>query len=220
MGADGRPVLNDEGYAIARFVYEASGQIERVVLLDEREKAVRGVDGFASYLLKRNPSGQRTEIVYYDERGNVTLTRRPGSAIRRWTVDGSGRVLERADYDPDGRPMMNEHGYSVMTFSYDEFGRETGRGLLDRPRRPLAMKVGVSKVLHGSVGADADLRAGDVVLTYAGIPVETTYQFTTKLELFKGDKARDLTIPRGDRVLTVSIPPGRLNGVELLEMAR
>jgi S1-C subfamily serine protease len=82
------------------------------------------------------------------------------------------------------------------------------------------MKVAVDKVRKGSVAADADLRPGDVILTYAGATVETTHQFITTLELFKGDRRRDLTIARGDRVLTVTIPPGRLAGAELQEIAR
>ena len=73
---------------------------------------------------------------YYDERGAVTLTRKPGSAIRRWTFDTNGRVVERADYHTSGRAMINTFGYSVVTFSYDEFGREVSRGLLDAARRP------------------------------------------------------------------------------------
>jgi YD repeat-containing protein len=220
LGTDGRPTRGDEGYSIARFVYDDRGHTERVVLLDENRQAIAGVNGFASWLLKRNAAGQRIEVAYYDEREALTLTRRPGSATRRWTFDSHGRVIERADYDTSGRPMVNAFGYSIMTFSYDEFGREVSRGLLDATRRPLTMRVAIDKVRKGSVAADVGLRPGDVILTYAGTAVDSSDQFTTKLELFKGDRGRDLTIARGDRVLTVTIPPGRLVGAELQEIAR
>jgi S1-C subfamily serine protease len=82
------------------------------------------------------------------------------------------------------------------------------------------MRVAIDKVRKGSVAADVGLRPGDVILTYAGTAVDSSDQFTTKLELFKGDRGRDLTIARGDRVLTVTIPPGRLVGAELQEIAR
>lgn len=219
LGSGGRPVRSDQGYAIARFAYDARGHVERAILLDETRQATKGADGFASYRVKWNDEGQRIEIMYYDERGAVTLTRRPGSAIRRWTYN-RGRVVERADFDTTGRPVVNAYGYSIMTFGYDEFGRETGRGLLDASRRPVTMKVAVETVRPGSVAADAQLQAGDLILTYAGTAVETTHQFSTKLELFKGDRPRDLTIARGDRVLTLTIPPGRLDGAELREVAR
>ena len=82
------------------------------------------------------------------------------------------------------------------------------------------MRVAVERVRKGSVAADVDLRPGDVILTYAGTAVESSNQFTTRLELFRGDRAQDLSIARGDRVLTVTIPPGRLAGMELREIAR
>jgi YD repeat-containing protein len=96
LGADGEPVRSDEGYSIARFAYDDRGQTERVILLDEHRKPIAGVDGFASWRARRNDADQRTEIVYYDERGTISPTRKPGSAIRRWTFDASGKVVERA----------------------------------------------------------------------------------------------------------------------------
>ena len=216
----GMPTRSDAGYAVARCDYDERGLVARCLLLDERQTPVMSADGFASYTVKWNAAGQRLQLLYFDERGRATLTRQPGSSIRRWTYNSHGRVIERADYDTNGKPMTNAFGYAVVTYNYDEYGRETGRALFSPARRPLALKVAVNKVRTGSVSDDAGLRPGDVLLTVGGEAVETSYQFVSKLELFRGDRARELRLTRDERVISLDLPPGRLDGLELQEVGR
>jgi S1-C subfamily serine protease len=105
----------------------------------------------------------------------------------------------------------------MVRYRYDEHGRETGRELLDTEGRKLEFKVGVDRVTRGSVAAETGLRVGDLILTYDGQTVSTSYQFTNTLELFRGDRARELRIERARQVLTLDVPPGRLHGLELAE---
>jgi hypothetical protein len=59
-----------------------------------------------------------------------------------------------------------------------------------------------------------------LILTYDGIAVTTRDQFTNELELFKGDRARDLRVERNGQVLSLDLPAGRLQGLELAERVR
>ena len=104
-----------------------------------------------------------------------------------------------------------------MKYRYDEHGRENGRELLDSERRKLAFKVSVDRVAGGSVASEAGLKVGDVILTYDGQTVLTSDQFINTLELFRGDRSRELRIERGQRVLSLDVGPGRLHGLELAE---
>lgn len=220
LDARGVPTRNDEGYAVARCDHDERGLVARCLLLDERLTPVMNADGFASYTVKRNAAGQRLQLSYFNERGRATFTRKPGSSIRRWTYNSDGRIVERADYDTNGKPMMNAFGYAIVAYKYDEHGRETGRALFNLARQPLALKVAVNKVRTGSVADDAGLRPGDVLLTVGGEVVETSYQFVSRLELFRGDRARELRLIRDERVISLDLPPGRLDGLELEEIAR
>jgi YD repeat-containing protein len=119
-----------------------------------------------------------------------------------------------------GRPVTNAHGYSTLRYSYDEHGRETGRELIDASRRSVTFRVVVDKVAEGSVAADAGFRAEDVIVTYDGEPVATSYEFDNRFELFKGDRRREVRVERGARIVGLDLPAGRMTGLQLAEKAR
>jgi YD repeat-containing protein len=154
---------------------------------------------------------------FFDEQGAPTVAARLGSAKRRWSYDAAGRVSERSDHDMNGRPIINAYGYSILRHRYDEHGRDAGRELLDTTGRALVFKVSVDRVAPGSVAADAGLKVGDLILTYDGQSVSTIDQFTNTFELFRGDRGRELRIERAGNVLSLDVPPGRLEGLELAE---
>jgi S1-C subfamily serine protease len=72
-------------------------------------------------------------------------------------------------------------------------------------------------VALGSVAADAGLKVGDVIVTYDGQSVSTIDQFTNTFELFRGDRGREVRIERAGNVLSLDVPPGHLEGLELAE---
>ena len=216
----GRPCRTNDGYASAEFHRDASGFLQRVVLRDEHGLPVRGVDGFAGWVAKRNAAGLTLETTFLDEQGRPTIARRLGTGLRRWTYDGAGRVLARSDHDTSGRPMNNAFGYSTIKYIYDEYGRELNRELFDPAGRPLETTVMVDKVVSGSVAADAGFQRADVILTYEGEVVRTSYQFIDTLEVFKGDRRREVRVARGTAVVSLEIPPGRLDGLVLQEAAK
>ena len=216
----GRPCRTNDGYASAEFHHDASGFLQRVVLRDEHGLPVRGVDGFAGWVAKRNAAGLTLETTFLDEQGRPTIARRLGTGLRRWTYDGAGRVLARSDHDTSGRPMNNAFGYSTIKYVYDEYGRETDRELFDPAGRPLETTVMVDNVVSGSVAAEAGFQRADVIVTYEGEVVRTTYQFINTLEVFKGDRRREMRVARGTAVVSLDVPPGRLDGLVLQDAAK
>ncbi len=218
-GTDGRQVRSDNGYASIKRVWGDRGFVDESIYVGEDGHLTKSVDGYARARFKRNERGQILEIAYFDERGRPAVTIRPGSGRTRFTYDASGLLVERAELDSDGRPMTNAYGYSVMRYSYDAHSLETGRELLDVRGRALTFKLGVDRVVRGSVAADSGFRVGDVLLTYDGEAVTTRYDFTNRLELFKGDRRREITVERGGQVISLDLPAGRVTGVTLEERA-
>ena len=134
--------------------------------------------------------------------------------------DGAGRVMARSDHDTIGRPVNNALGYSTIKYVYDEYGQETGREIFDLAGRPLPVVVTVDKVVPGSFAADSGFRPGDVILTYDGEGVRTTHQFSNTLEVFKGNRGREVRVDRGGIIVALDVSAGRLNGLLLEEAAR
>jgi len=216
---DGRLVRSDDGYATIQREWDGRGFVDVCAYFGEDGRPVKSVDGYARARFKRNERGQPLEIVYLDEQGRPVISARPGSGRRRFTYDPSGRLMERADLDIAGRPITNAYGYSVMRYSYDEHGIETGRQLLDVNGKALTFRVGVDKVVRGSSAAGSGFRVGDVVLTYDGEAVTTRYHFTNRLELFKGDRPREVTVERGGQIIGLDLTAGRVSGLTLEEQA-
>jgi YD repeat-containing protein len=213
-----RIVPGPEGCGTIRYEYEQRGFIEYLACLGADGKPTRGIDGYASARIAWTHAGQVLLRTHFDERDRPTVATRLGYAMRRWTY-GSGRLAERSDYDVAGRLTTNAYGYSIVTYQYDDDGVEVSRTLLDTQRRPLDFKVGVDRTQPGSVAADAGFLAGDVILTYDGQVVSTSFQFTNELEMHGSDRTRELRVERAGRVLSLNVPPGRLAGLELAERA-
>jgi len=220
VNAAGGPCRHDDGYASAEFSHDASGFVERVTLRDERGSPVRGVDGYAGWFVKRNAAGLRLETTFLDERGLPAMARRLGTTLRRWTYDDGGRVVLQSDHDASGRPVNNAFGYSTIKYLYDEYSRETGREMFDLSGRALETLVTVDKVVAGSVAADTGFQHADAILSYDGEVVRSIYQFTNTLEVFKGDRRREVRVSRGNTIVSLDAPPGRLEGLVLQDVAR
>jgi YD repeat-containing protein len=217
LDSSDRPVQCDEGYAIVRRDYDQRGFIKLIHFFGKDGRPTRSADGYASVDIKRNAAGQRLELAYFDERNAPMIAGRFGSARRRFTYDGAGGLIELSDHDATGKAITNAYGYSVLRYFYDDHGRETGRELLDTEGRQLEFKVAVDRINASSTAAAVGLKVGDFILTYDGQPVSTSYQFTNQLERFKGDQTRELRIQRAQLELSLDVPPGRLDGLELAE---
>jgi len=221
LEATGKPTLGPDGYAIARYEHERRGFLSRIVQLGVDGKPTRGFFGYCSARNTWDDAGHRLEMTFFDERGASAVNTRFGSWKRQWTYDEStGLIAKHSDYGANGQAIMNAYGYSSLRYKYDEHGRETDRELLDTEGRAIEFAVVVDRVAGGSVASDAGLHVGDIILDYDGLPVRTSHQFTNTLELFRGDRRRELRIERGQQLVSLDIPPGHLQGLELVERAR
>jgi TIR domain/PDZ domain len=212
-----RPTTTFEGWSTLRYEHDQRGYLTRQACFDARGRPVKGVDGYASARVKRNAAGQVLEVAYFDESGRPIIASRLGAAVRRWAYDDAGRVAEVTTHDVKGGLIQNAQGFSTMRFSYDEYSREIGRAVFDVTGQKLDYRTVVDRVLPGSFAMEVGLRPGDVILTYDGEIVVNSHQFTNTLELFKGDRSRELRIARGTQILTLDVKPGRLTGLQLAE---
>jgi hypothetical protein len=217
FGMDEQLVTQDDGYAAIEYDVDERGFLTTWTFLDPAGRPVKSINGFANVRVKRNERGQPLEFAYFDEHGRAAVNTRIGSGQRRITYDPRGKVFERSDFDVNGRPTTNAYGYATMRVSYDKYGHEVGRELIDVTGRSLRSKVIVDRVTRSSVGADAGFLAGDIILTYDGEEVTTTDHFTNQLELFRGDRPREVRVERDKRVVGLALPPGRVGGLILEE---
>jgi len=217
VDARDRPTMTFEGWAALRYEYDQRGYLTRQACFDAGGRPVKSVYGYASARVKHSAAGQTLEVAYFDESGRPIIASRFGAAVRRWAYDDAGRVAELTTHDGEGRLIQNAQGFSTMRFSYDEYSREIGRTVFDVAGQKLDYRTVVDRVLPGSFALEVGLRPGDVILTYDGEIVANSHQFMNTLELFKGDRSRELRVARGTQVLNLDVKPGRLTGLQLAE---
>jgi YD repeat-containing protein len=212
-----RPTMTFEGWSALRYEHDQRGYLTRQACFDTSGRPVKSVYGYASARVKHNAAGQTLEVAYFDVSGRPIIASRFGAAVRRWAYDDAGRVAELTTHDGEGRLMRNAQGFSTMRFSYDEYGREIGRTVFDVTGQKLDYRTVVDRVLPGSFAMEVGLRPGDVILTYDGEIVADSHQFVNTLEVFKGDRSRELRIARGTQILSLDVKAGRLSGLQLAE---
>jgi hypothetical protein len=60
------------------------------------------------------------------------------------------------------------------------------------------------------------LQVGDLIIGYDGEDVRNTHVFE-ELELVKGERPREFRILRQGKFASIDLPPGRLQGLELID---
>jgi C-terminal processing protease CtpA/Prc len=79
-------------------------------------------------------------------------------------------------------------------------------------------RVTIEKVEPGAKSERVGLQVGDVIIAHNGEEVADNQRFY-ELELIRGERARQLTIERAGRILTIDVPAGRLTGIETEDKA-
>jgi hypothetical protein len=209
-------VRHDNGYFKATFAYNDRGYRIEQAYLDEHGKPTLHMDGNAKRRSKYNESGQLLEHTYYGLDGSPVLRTKHGFAKKKWTYDARGQVVQTAFFDPDDRLVQTDDGFAMIRAAYDDFGRETTREFLDVNGAPVQTRVAIQKFEPGSNGQRLGLHVGDLLLRYAGEDVANTHVFR-ELELVRGERQRELRIQREGQEVTLHVPPGRLQGLDLVD---
>lgn len=135
LGADGQPVLNDEGMAFVVYRYDDLGNEVEKRMLDTARKLVRRTDGWAIERQQYNALGQVVVDTLLDEH------ERPapfddGSYGHRLAYDSRGRVSQQTFLDAAGKPM-SVGGHHGVRNRLDNNGNLLEETYLDAQGAPL-----------------------------------------------------------------------------------
>jgi YD repeat-containing protein len=212
----GDTVRVDNGYAKTTFAYDDRGYRIEQAHFDKHGKPALHTDGNAMRRSKYNERGQLLEHAYYGLDGSPVLLKEHRYAKKRWTYDAHGKVTQVAYFDPDDRLVQTVYGFAIIKFVYDNLGRETKREFLDVDGVQVHTRVAIWKFEPGSNGQRLGLQVGDLLLNYDGEDIGNTY-LLREMELVRGERPRELRIQRQDTVASLTIPPGRLQGLDLVD---
>ena len=112
--------------------------------------------------------------------------------------------------------MQTINGYAVSRYTYDDFGRETQRVFLDVNGFPVHTRVAIRDVEADTNSQRFGLQSGDLIIGYDGKDVRDTHVFN-ELELVKGERPRELRLLRNGKFMSIDVPAGRLQGLDLVD---
>ena len=134
----------------------------------------------------------------------------------RWTYNARGKVAQLAYFDPQDRLVQLVYGYATIRYTYDDLGRETTPMFFDVHGDPVHTRVVLEKVEPDRTGAQRGLHVGDILVSYDGEEIRDVRTFR-ELELMKGERQRELRLLRQDQEVRLTLPPGRLTGLTLVD---
>jgi YD repeat-containing protein len=213
---EGKPARHDDGYVKQKFAYDHRGYRIETAYYDENDQLTLSTDGYAKQLSQYNDRGQLVERAFVDRDGAFVLHKKYGYAKARWTYNERGKVEQMARFDPQDQLMQTINGYAVSRYIYDDFGRETQRVFLDLNEAPVHTRVATQDVESDTNSQRLGLQVGDLILGYDGEDVRNTHVFE-EFELIKGERPRQLRILRDGTFVSIDVPPGRLQGLDLAD---
>jgi PDZ domain len=163
--------------------------------------------------MQYNDKGQTVERAYVGLDG-AYVPHKDGNAKVRLTYNERGQVAQRAYFDAQDRLVPLVYGYAVKRHTYDDLGRETTLMFFDVRGEPVHTRVALEKVEPDRAGAQRGLQVGDILVSYDGQDIRDTHSFR-ELELMKGERQRELHLLRQGQEMRLTVPPGRLTGLEL-----
>jgi YD repeat-containing protein len=212
----GNPVRHDDEYVKARFAYDERGYRIETALFDEHDRPTLHREGYAIQRVTYDDSGRMLEAAHYGLDGSPVLLTKTVFTKKKWTYDARGKVVQIVFFDPDDRLVQTVEGYAMIRAAYDDLGRETSREFLDVNGAPVHTWVAIRAFEPGSNGQRLGFQVGDLLLSYDGEDVGNTHMFS-ELELVRGEGRRELRIQRQGQVVTIDVPPGRLQGLDLVD---
>jgi hypothetical protein len=208
FGLDGNPVLHRDGNAGWRARYDERGnRIEENYFGLEGRLILHKAAGFARYTARYDERGNQIEAVFFDTEGKP-ITNSFGHARWQARYNALGAAVERTFYRPNGQP--------IFRMMFDEQG-PTQRILFGRGGKPIATRVTVTAVTAGGPGAQVGLRPGDVLDSYGGTPLTSSFLFLRQLKAKTTGGSRPLRLLRDGKAVTIEVPPGDL-GIQVADL--
>ena len=127
-------------------ITEANGKVTQIEWKNDEGKLVPGPEGYAK--IRYSYKGDDITEMYFDENG-VTCKSAEGAYGKKTTTDGKGRAIAVEYLDPNGKRMLNNQGYGLMTVSYHSFGAERVVAYYGSGKRLVVVPVlGYAKVVN------------------------------------------------------------------------
>jgi S1-C subfamily serine protease len=156
-------------------------------------------------------------VVAYVGLDGTYVLHKEGNAKVRWTYNERGKVARKAFFDPQDHLVQLVYGYATRHYTYDDLGRETTPLFFDVHGDPVHTRVVVEKVKPDHIGEQRGLQVGDVLISYDGEDIRDAHTFFYELELIKGQRQRELRLLRQDQEVRLTVQPGRLTGLTLVD---
>lgn len=129
--AHGEPSRGERGHFKAKYAYDDRGYRIESVLLDERDRPILHIDGYAKLREKYNDRGQLLELACFGLEGSSVVSKNVGWAKVRRTYNARGKLSQVDYFNTSDRLARNAYGFATIRFSYDDLGRETEREFYD-----------------------------------------------------------------------------------------
>lgn len=240
FGANAKPLLQPDGFASQRQKYDRSNNLTEVAFYDANGNLIVQSDGYAIVRNKFDSRNNNIESVYVGTDGKPTLTTR-GYAAMHMQYDKQDHLTVVTYFDQNGKPVCLDAIYSrycTMVFAYDDLGRMDSTQYTDLDGHTAISGVFIfddkgntigvqytgrngevieyrETVLKVTPGTESEklLRQGDVVMSYAGIRIDTPDTLSRLTRESLGD-SRDLQVLRDGKLITLKVKPGTIGFTE------
>jgi hypothetical protein len=197
FGVDGKPFAIKDGYAGIAYAYDERGRTTSEAYLGVDGRPCLNNDGYAEVKFSYDGRGNTIEQAFFGLRGAPASALSQGYHRIRKQFDPAGRLVDEAYVDRRGKPLTRAE---VMANVAQAAGRAGSGG-------PKTLRI--ADVLPGGEADARGVRAGDIILRYAGRPMTSTQALVVEL-IKPGTQLRELVLLRKGREITLRVAPGPL----------
>lgn len=174
LDAQGKLMLNSDGYAIVRYIYDDKDRMESEFYYGISGEKVSTAGGYYGCKFGYDKLNRVNEYTYLDENNNCIMTK-SGYAIRTKKYNEDDYAILECYYDVDYKPVKIWTGYAGRAYEYNEKNQIIKITFLGLDKKPTIVSDGyVSEVIeYDQEGRVIKLQYVDEI----GNIVETTYGY-------------------------------------------
>lgn len=170
---DGALIGDESGVAIYEYVYDASGNVTKVMYFDENKTAVQAAfAGPAKIEYEYDNNGNRTKATYYDKYYNLLDL---GVAIIEYIYDGSNNLTLEKRFNSE-RELVKETA-PIIKYTYNDAGKVLHQLFLD------VNNTAVTRLMEND-----EYDIAKITYEYDGDEVSMVYYYNIKGELLGSEK--------------------------------
>lgn len=208
LNPDERPTLSWHGIARTTWVYDDRSNRLQEHYFGVDDKPAMCIHGVGHWEAKYDERGNQIEWASFGVDGKPIVAN-SGIVKRICKFDDRDNEIETNYFGIDGKPTLGTRGYARVRRKYDERDRVIAAAYFDGNGAEVKTRVVIWQVYVGSIAQRLGLRSDDVLETYGGKPVLTTFEFENeKNRELASDPAKELCVRRAGKLLKFLVPPG------------